>query len=313
MNRILLLASLLFSSMVSAQLMTPNEYAVKTMASEFLLKGKIESVLIQSEDVEGKSTNIPMLSNEYYSQILLQFNSNNQLTKVTNYLNYQKKIGVYSEIDYSYNAQKLLSEQKTTVYNNNEDPTLVTSEKTFLYTPQKQLQELKSVVRSKTSTANYSSQFVYANSLLQKVISFTEKSKSAENNYKYNKRNQLISDEVTNFDGKIGKRKYYIYDGQHAVYQEELIGRDQRIIVMDQDQKIKTYQRYNAQKKKEVEVKFNDNEDIIEVTKNNFRGTNSFSTYIMNYAYDQQHNWVACDVLEGQRLIYRITRTITYR
>lgn len=313
MQRLFFFSVLLFSSVGFGQLMTPNEYGVKTDAAEFNLKGQIQKVVIHSEDVEGKSTHIPLLVNEYYTQIVLDFTPNNQLSKVTNYLPYQQKLGVYSEIDYRYTPHKLLSEQITTVYNNGEDPKLVTNEKQFSYSPAKQLQEIKTTVRSKSSTTKYTTQFVYANALLTKIVSMTDGAKSSENNLIYNRKNLLVSDELTNFDGKIGKKKYYIYDGLKPVYQEEQIGKDQQLLLMDEDQKIKTYQRYNAQKKLMVEVKFNPEEEIISVKKNTFRGPNTFTVYTLNYQKDAANNWVVCEVYNERQLVYRLTRTITYQ
>ncbi len=294
-----------------AQKISTNDYEIKAMLKDFYLKGKVEKIISTATDAQGNSTTLPFYENEFYDQVLLEFNSKGLLIKRTNYLDYQGKLAVYNFVNYDYNNCNLIDKQTNTVINNGEDPKRIASEKIFVYDNKNRLITLKEKVESKTSKSSYETSFKYSNQL-DKITTKIEGAIRSENNLMYNKDGLLVLDETTSFDGKKGKKSYYIYDEKLPVYSEELVGNTSIITFFEKGNRSKI-QAFDTNKMLTYEAEFNSNNEIITFKKQTFRnGKALLSDYEIVYEYDSKNNWIKANISTNNHLKYVVNRTISY-
>ena len=227
---IILLCTILVSTCSFAQKISTNDYEVKTTLADFNLKGKVEKIISTATEANGNSTTLPFYENEYYDQVSLEYKTKGLLTKRTNYLDYRGKLAVYNYVNYDYNNANLIDKQTNVVINNGEDPKRTASDKKFVYDNNNRLINLTEKIEGKSSKSSYETVFSYSNKL-DKITTKVEGSTISENNLTYNKNSLLVLDEMTSFDGKKGRKSYYIYYGKTPVYKEENKSKTKQIII----------------------------------------------------------------------------------
>ncbi len=294
-----------------AQKISTNDYEVKTTLADFNLKGKVEKVTSNATNAKGNTTTLPFLENEFYNQISLEFNSKGLLTKRTNYLDYQGKLAVYNYVNYDYNNSNLIDKQTNTVINNGEDPKRVASDKNFVYDNKNQLINLTEKIEGKSSKSNYETIFNYSNKL-NKITTKVEGSTISENNLTYNKNGLLVLDEMTSFDGKKGRKSYYIYDKETPIFQEEIAGNSSKIMFFENGN-ISKLQSFDANKTLAYQADFDSKNEIVNFKKQSFRnGQIVLTSYQVSYEYDSKNNWIKASISTNGELKYVVKRTINY-
>ena len=223
MKKIFFASFIIATQTLFAQKISTNDYEVKTTLADYNLNGKVEKIVSTAYDSKGNTTTLPFYENEFYDQIVLEFNPKGLLTQRSNYLDYRGKLAVYNFVDYRYNANNLIENQKNTVINNGEDPKRIASDKTFAYDSKNRLFTLIEKIEGKTTKSIYETVFNYSNTL-DKITTKVEGATISENNLKYNKKGLLVMDEMSSFDGKKGRKSYYIYDKETPIFQEEIAG-----------------------------------------------------------------------------------------
>ncbi|WP_413533844.1 hypothetical protein [Empedobacter brevis] len=312
MNKfIITLNIILISSFCFAQKISTNDYEVKTTLADFNLKGKVEKITSTATDSKGNSTNLPFLENEFYNQILLEFNQKGLLTKRTNYLDYQGKLAVYNYVNYDYNNSNFIDKQTNTVINNGEDPKRIASEKSFVYDNKNRLINLTEKIEGKSSKSSYETIFNYSNKL-DKITTKVEGSKISENNLTYNKNGLLVLDEKSSFDGKKGRKSYYIYDKEMPVFHEEIVGNSSKIMFFENGN-ISKLQSFDANKTLIFQADFNSKNEIVNFKKQSFRnGQTVLTSYQVSYEYDSKNNWIKASISTNGELKYIVKREIKY-
>lgn len=295
-----------------AQELSPNEYEIKTNLKDFSLNGKIQKLVSTAKDVNGHFITLPFLENEYYNQFQLEFNQRGQLTKRTNYLDYNGKIGTYSFVDYTYNTSYLLTTQKTTIVNNGEDPLRVSSLKEYGYNNKGNISVLNEIVKGKSSASSYQTDFIYSHRL-ENITTKVDGTIFSKNQFWYNKKGQIIKIENISFDGKKGLTKYYIYDDKTPIYTEENINNRRNITFINIDTGTKKFQQFDQNQNLKLELVYNNQKNVIEAKAQSFIGGKSIlKTYTFSYEFDNYKNWTTCKVVENEKPVYIITRNITY-
>ena len=290
-----------------------NEYDVKTNSKDFNLNGNIKQVTSTAKDANGNFATIPFLENEFYNQIVLEFNSKGNLTKRTNNLDYRGKIGVYSFTEYQYNSSQLPTEIKTTVLNNGEDPKRVSSLKKYTYNSNDQINDFQETVKSKTSSTAYQTLFKYSN-LLENVQNKVDGTTSGEVKYTYNKAGKLIKQETIGFDGKSGLKKYFIYDGATPIYEEVNNNGNKQMTFINQDNSVSKFQQFDQNQNLKLELNFDQTNNITEAKVQTFQaGKPILNTYQIKYNYDSKNNWTTANVYTKGDLKYVVTRDISYQ
>lgn len=289
-----------------------NEYQPLVKSTDFNLKGNVEKIISTSYDANGNTTTIPFLDNEYYNQISLNFNEKGKLIQRVNSLDYKGKIGTYSYVDYSYDSASRLTEQKTTVINNGEDPLRIASLKNFTYNTDGKISSLHETVKSKTSTSLYQTNFDYTNQL-NEITTKIDNSVSSKNKLTYNKLGQLIKEETVSFDGRKGLTKYFIYDQNTPVYLEEVVDNRKQITYYDLDLQTSKFQKYDHNQNLKLELVFNNQKNVTSAKVQTFQnGKSMLKTYDIKYQFDTTGNWTTCEIYNNHNLVYVIKRTITY-
>ena len=312
MKKIILTTICLAASQVNfAQKISTNEYEVKTTLAEFNLKGKVEKITSTATEANGNSTTLPFYENEYYDQVSLEFNQKGLLAKRTNYLDYRGKLAVYNYVNYDYNNANLIDKQTNVVINNGEDPKRIASDKKFVYDNNNRLINLTEKIEGKSSKSSYETVFSYSNKL-DKIITKVEGSTISENSLTYNKNGLLVLDEMTSFDGKKGRKSYYIYDGKMPVYNEEIAGNSSKILFFDNGN-ISKLQSFDNNKMLAYQADFDSRNEIINFKKQSFRnGQTVLTSYQVSYEYDSKNNWIKASITTNGALKYIVKRTITY-
>ena len=308
---IILLCTILVSTCSFAQKISTNDYEVKTTLADFNLKGKVEKVTSTATDAKGNTTTLPFLENEFYNQISLEFNQKGLLTKRTNYLDYQGKLAVYNYVNYDYNNSNFIDKQTNTVINNGEDPKRIASDKTFVYDNKNRLINLTEKIEGKSSKSSYETIFNYSNKL-DKITTKVEGTLISENNLTYNKKNLLVLDETSSFDGKKGRKSYYIYDGKTPVFSEEIAGNSSKIMFFE-NRNISKLQSFDANKTLAYQADFDSKNEIVNFKKQSFRnGQTVLTSYQVSYEYDSKNNWIKASISTNGDLKYVVKRTISY-
>lgn len=312
MKKIILTAICTLSFQLSfGQKISTNEYEVKTTLDDFNLKGKVEKIVSTATDSQGNSTTLPFYENEFYNQILLEFNHKGNLTKRTNYLDYRGKLAVYNFVNYNYNNSNIIDKQTNTVINNGEDPKRIASDKTFGYDSQNRLIKLEEKIEGKSSKSNYETVFNYSDKL-NKITTKVEGSTISENNLTYNKNGYLVLEETSSFDGKKGRKSYYIYDGKMPTFREDVVGNTSKISFFENGN-ISKIQVFDANKKLEYQADLNSKNEITNFKKQSFKnGQSVLSTYQVAYDYDAKGNWIKANVTSDSGLKFIVNRTISY-
>lgn len=312
MNKYIIpLSIILMSSYCFAQKISTNDYEIKTTLADFNLKGKIEKIISTATDAKGNTATLPFLENEFYNQVSLEFNQKGLLTKRTNYLDYQGKLAVYNYVNYDYNNANLIDKQTNTVINNGEDPKRIASDKTFVYDNKNRLINLTEKIEGKSSKSSYETIFNYSNKL-DKITTKVEGATISENNLTYNKNGLLVLDEMTSFDGKKGRKSYYIYDKETPVFQEEIAGNSSKIMFFENGN-ISKLQSFDVDKKLAYQADFDSKNEIVNFKKQSFRsGQTILTSYHVSYEYDSKNNWIKASISTNEELKYVVKRTISY-
>ena len=312
MKKIILTTICLAASQANfAQKISTNDYEVKTTLADFNLKGKVEKVTSTATDAKGNTTTLPFLENEFYNQISLEFNQKGLLTKRTNYLDYQGKLAVYNYVNYDYNNSNFIDKQTNTVINNGEDPKRIASDKTFVYDNKNRLINLTENIEGKSSKSSYETIFNYSNKL-DKITTKVEGSTISGNNLTYNKNGLLVLDEMTSFDGKKGRKSYYIYDKETPIFQEEIAGNSSKIMFFENGN-ISKLQSFDANKTLAYQADFDSKNEIVNFKKQSFRnGQTVLTSYQVSYEYDSKNNWIKASISTNGDLKYIVKRTINY-
>ena len=306
-----LLAAILCISNANAQEIKTQDYLPLTDLKDFQLKGKVREVISTVKDTKGNTTTLPFVDHEYYDQIKYEFDSKGKLTKKTNYLDYRKKLGVYSFTDYSYSNGKI-SQQITTVLNNGEDPKRIATDKQFVYNSKGQILSIAEKVKSKTSSTSYQTDFDYL-PILQQITTKTDGVLSSKNQLYYNKKGLLIKEETLSFDGKKGLIKYFVYNGNQPVYQEELVNKSTSITFLDASTNQTKYQQFDNNKNLKLEITKDKNNEIIGIKNQTFRnGKSQLDIYTISYTFDAAGNWTKAVINQDNQLKYNISREIIY-
>ena len=310
-HSILLVCTILISTYSFAQKISTNDYEVKTTLADFNLKGKVEKIISTATEANGNSTTLPFYENEYYDQVSLEFNPKGLLTKRTNYLDYRGKLAVYNYVNYDYNNANLIDKQTNVVINNGEDPKRTASDKKFVYDNNNRLINLTEKIEGKSSKSSYETVFSYSNKL-DKITTKVEGSTISENNLTYNKNSLLVLDEMTSFDGKKGRKSYYIYDGKIPVYNEEIAGNSSKIMFFENGN-ISKLQSFDNNKMLAYQADFDSKNEIINLKKQSFRnGQTVLTEYQVTYDYDSKNNWIKASISTNGTLKYVVKRTISY-
>lgn len=300
------------SQLIHAQEIQLNEYNVKTHLNDFHLNGKVTKVISTAKDGNGHWATLPFLENEFFNQIILEFNSQGYLQKQTNNLDYRGNLATYSYTEYQYNRQHQPTEIKTTVINNGEDPKRISSLKTYEYNPDGQLQQLYEAVQSKTTSIQYQTEFSYTNRL-ESVVRKTDGKKSGELKFSYNKVGQLIKQESFGFDGRNGQKRYFMYDGNTPIYEELNIDGRAQMTFVDLNYKTSKFQQFDQNQQLKLELNFDSNHHVTAAKVQSFRTGKPFlSTYTIQYQSDAQNNWIRADIYQNGILEYIVQREITY-
>lgn len=297
----------------NAQEIRLNEYEVKTHSKDFNLNGNVKQVISTAKDANGNYATIPFLENEYYNQIILDFNTKGYITKRTNNLDYRGKIGNYSFTDYQYNTNQLPTEIKTTVINNGEDPKRVSSLKTYAYHSNNQISTLNETVKSKTSSTNYQTIFQY-NNRLETIETKIDNTISGKVKNTYSKAGNLIQQETVGFDGKSGLKKYFIYDGSTPIYEEISNNGNKQMTYVDVNNAVTKFQQFDHNQNLKLELNFDANKNVSEAKVQTFLGGKPvLKSYKIKYNYDSKNNWNKANVYMGEDLQYIVTREIIYQ
>ena len=307
----LLLSTIICVSNVNAQEIKTQDFLPLTELKDFQLKGNVHEIVSTVKDTKGNTTTLPFVDHEYYDQIKYEFDAKGKLAKKTNYLDYRRKLGVYSFTDYSYSNGKV-NQQITTVLNNGEDPKRIASDKQFIYNSKGQILNITEKVKSKTSSTSYQTDFDYQSNLNQ-VSTKTDGVLSSKNQLSYNKKGQLIKEETLSFDGKKGLVKYFVYDGNQPIYQEELVNKSTSITFLDASSNQTKYQQFDANQNLKLEITKDKNNEIIAIKNQTFsNGKPQLNSYTISYTYDAVGNWTKATINQDNQLKYIISREITY-
>ncbi len=310
-KRLIILIIVLISSNGFSQKISINDYEIKTTLNDFNLKGKVEKVISTATDTKGNTATLPFLENEFYNQISLEFNQKGLLTKRINYLDYQGKLAVYNYVNYDYNNSNSIDKQTNIVINNGEDPKRIASDKTFVYDNKNRLINLTEKIEGKSSKSSYETVFNYSNRL-DKIITKVEGSTISENNLTYNKNGLLVLDEMTSFDGKKGRKSYYIYDKETPIFQEEIAGNSSKIMFFENGS-ISKLKSFDANKTLIYQADFDSKNEIINFKKQSFRnGQTILTSYQVLYEYDSKNNWIKASISSNGDLKYVVKRAINY-
>lgn len=310
-KRLIILIIVLISSNGFSQKISTNDYEIKTTLNDFNLKGKVEKVISTATDAKGNTATLPFLENEFYNQISLEFNQKGLLTKRTNYLDYQGKLAVYNYVNYDYKNSNSIDKQTNTVINNGEDPKRIASDKTFVYDNKNRLINLTEKIAGKLSKSSYETVFNYSNRL-DKIITKVEGSTISENNLTYNKNGLLVLDEMTSFDGKKGRKSYYIYDKETLIFQEQIAGNSSKIMFFENGS-ISKLKSFDANKTLIYQADFDSKNEIINFKKQSFRnGQTILTSYQVLYEYDSKNNWIKASISSNGDLKYVVKRAINY-
>ena len=308
---IILVCTILISTYSFAQKISTNDYEVKTTLADFNLKKKKKKIISTATEANGNSTTLPFYENEYYDQVSLEFNPKGLLTKRTNYLDYRGKLAVYNYVNYDYNNANLIDKQTNVVINNGEDPKRTASDKKFVYDNNNRLINLTEKIEGKSSKSSYETVFSYSNKL-DKITTKVEGSTISENNLTYNKNSLLVLDEMTSFNGKKGRKSYYIYDGKTPVYNEEIAGNSSKIMFFENGN-ISKLQSFDNNKMLAYQADFDSKNEIINFKKQSFRnGQTVLTEYQVTYDYDSKNNWIKASISTNGTLKYVVKRTISY-
>ena len=308
---IILVCTILISTYSFAQKISTNDYEVKTTLADFNLKGKVEKIISTATEVNGNSTTLPFYENEYYDQVSLEFNPKGLLTKRTNYLDYRGKLAVYNYVNYDYNNSNFIDKQTNTVINNGEDPKRIASDKTFVYDNKNRLINLTENIEGKSSKSSYETIFNYSNKL-DKITTKVEGSTISGNNLTYNKNGLLVLDEMTSFDGKKGRKSYFIYDNETPVFLEEIAGNSSKIMFLENGN-ISKLQSFDANKKLDYQADFDSRKQIIHFKKQSFKnGETILTSYQVTYEYDAKNNWTKASISSNNTPKFVVKRVIHY-
>ena len=289
-----------------------NEYQSLVKSSDFHLKGNVEKVISTAYDAKENTTTLPFLENEFYNQVSLNFNEKGNLTKRTNSLDYKGKIATYSFIEYTYDSSNRLIEQKTTVINNGEDPLRIASLKNFKYNSTGNISSLNEIVKSKSTTSVYQTDFDYTTKL-NEITTKIDNSTSSKNQFTYNKLGRINKVETTSFDGKKGLTKYFIYDQNTPVYLEEMFDNRKQITFYDLENGQTKFQKFDQNQNLKLELVFNNQKNLTSAKIQTFQnGKSVLKTYDLNYQFDTIGNWVICEVSNNGNVNYVIKRSISY-
>lgn len=311
MKKIFFASFIIATQTLFAQKISTNDYEVKTTLADYNLNGKVEKIVSTAYDSKGNTTTLPFYENEFYDQIVLEFNPKGLLTQRSNYLDYRGKLAVYNFVDYRYNANNLIENQKNTVINNGEDPKRIASDKTFAYDSKNRLFTLIEKIEGKTTKSSYETVFNYSNTL-DKITTKVEGATISENNLKYNKKGLLVMDEMSSFDGKKGRKSYFIYDNETPVFLEEIAGNSSKIMFLENGN-ISKLQSFDANKKLDYQADFDSRKQIIHFKKQSFKnGETILTSYQVTYEYDAKNNWTKASISSNNTPKFVVKRVIHY-
>lgn len=303
--------SIIVSQGCFSQKILTNEYEEKMTLTDFGLKGNVKEVVSTATDFNGNSATLPLYENEYYDQVSLQFNEKGLLDKRTNYLDYRGKLGVYNYINNVFKKSYLLDSQTNTIVNNGEDPKRIASDKLYFYDNKNQLIKLLEKVEGKSSKSAYETNFIYTDKL-NKIITKVENSILKENNLSYNNNGLLVMNESTSFDGKKGRKAYYLYDNKTPVFKEEIAGNLSLITFFDKGV-VSKIQSFDSSKNLTYEALYNADKEIELLKIQSFRGGKSILTsYQVSYEHDAKGNWVKAKITQDSQLKFNVNRIISY-
>lgn len=311
MKKIFFASFIIATQTLFAQKISTNDYEIKTTLADYNLNGKVEKIVSTAYDSKGNTTTLPFYENEFYDQIVLEFNPKGLLTQRSNYLDYRGKLAVYNFVDYRYNAHNLIENQKNTVINNGEDPKRIASDKTFAYDSKNRLFTLIEKIEGKTTKSSYETVFNYSNTL-DKITTKVEGATISENNLKYNKKGLLVMDEMSSFDGKKGRKSYFIYDNETPVFLEEIAGNSSKIMFLENGN-ISKLQSFDANKKLDYQADFDSRKQIIHFKKQSFKnGETILTSYQVTYEYDAKNNWTKASISSNNTSKFVVKRVIHY-
>lgn len=295
-----------------AQELSTNEYEIKNNLSDYHLTGKIEKITTTATDLYGRSITLPFLENEFYNEIVMNFNLKGKLTKRTNLLDYRGKLGVYNFIEYNYNENNYLIEQKNTIINNGEDPLRISSLKQFKYDSKGNFISLNENVKNKNSSATYQTDFIYSTHLDQITTKVDGTILSKKMIY-YNRNGKLSKEENVSFDGKKGLIKYYVYDKETPIYIEEDVENRKQIQYYDVENGNGKFQQFDHNQNLKLELVFNSNKNVTEAKVQSYQnGKSALKNYQLKYEFDAVGNWVKATIYSENEIKYYLNRTINY-
>ena len=312
MRNFILLLTFLFPYINFAQEIIVDEYQPRVNLQDYKLNGKVEKITSTATDKNGNTTTLPFLENEFYNQIVLEFNKKGQLTKRVNYLDYQNKLAIYSFTENNYDHKNRVNQQKTTVINNGEDPLRIASLKEYSYDNKGNILTIKEELKSKNSASTYLTDFIYTNQL-NEIITKHNNDILSKNVLIYNKNGKLSKEEVIAVSGKKGLKKYYIYDNQTPIFLEENNNGKKQITFITIEDNASIYQQFDQNQNLQFELVKDINNQIISAKKQSFsQGKPILNSYNLTYDLDQFGNWITCNVFKNEELNYQIKREIIY-
>ena len=312
MKNLILLLVLLFPCLNFAQEITTDEYQPKVNLQDYKLNGKVEKITSAAFNLNNNTTTLPFLDNEFYNQIDLEFNKKGQLTKRTNYLDYQSKLAIYSFTENFYDHKNRIDQQKTTVINNGEDPLRIASLKNFTYDNKGNLINITEELKGKNSASSYQTDFIYSPKLTEIITKHNHEILS-RNQLSYHKNGSLAKEESIAVNGKKGLKKYYIYDEKIPIYLEENNNGKKQITFVDINDKTSAFQQFDQNQNLQFELVKDQNNLIVSAKKQTFiNGKPIINVYNLSYQFDDFGNWILCDITQNKTLKYHIKRTIVY-
>ncbi|WP_395090756.1 hypothetical protein ACF3NR_06995 [Vaginella massiliensis] len=300
---------LLLSNLAVAQLGSEQIQRPKTNLKDFSLVGKIKKIKTSAVDAYHRYAT-GFLDTEYFNAVGYEFDRNGNMVSRANYLEYGKRLGLYSQETFVYNATNRLIEYSQTIIQNGEEPSRVQDYKLYQYKGDQLLSE-RYTRSTKTNTTQFQSTFRYDEDLEQ-ITDWVNGVKSNEVNFSYNSNHQLVKTELINFNGSKGLIEYLISDEKGRT-----IGIEKNI----QNRKTYAFAEYgsNSLTLRTTDEAMNviregvyRNQELVSLKKKNKESDATLAHFTFEYDYDHYGNWTRCVVSQNGRLVQTLTRQIAY-
>lgn len=283
--------------------------------SDFGLIGNVKSLQSVTKPYFESSTTTAsgFLDSEQFDSIYLEFNQKKSLVVRENYLDYRGKLGIFDRTTFEYNYLNQIEKIENLLIQNGEEPQKIAQKKKFYYL-NNQLIRVDEFNSGRTTEQFWVANYVYneKNQVKEKVFWMEDEYFSKEV-YEFDFNNHLISSKTYSNNHTLGKIVNYKNNKEGLPIEIRTTHGNNESIERYEYGKIykSSYQMNDSKGKIILKELYDENAGLKEVKKFNYK-SKKIDNYSFIFEFDNENNWIHCEILKNEVPTFSIQRKITY-